>query len=95
MKFITALNQAGQTIVMITHDMHLMLEYAKRALVFSEGQLLADLSPAELLTNQSLIKRAALKETSLYQLAKLAGLPAETDFVANFINYEERKRRDE
>ena len=74
MKFITALNQAGQTIVMITHDMHLMLEYAKRALVFSEGQLLADLSPAELLTNQSLIKRAALKETSLYQLAKLAGL---------------------
>lgn len=95
MKFITALNQAGQTIVMITHDMHLMLEYAKRALVFSEGQLLADLSPAELLTNQSLIKQAALKETSLYQLAKLAGLPAETDFVANFINYEERKRRDE
>lgn len=95
MNFITKLNQAGQTIVMITHDMHLMLEYAKRALVFSEGELLADLSPAQLLTNEKLITKAALRKTSLYELAKLARLADPTDFVASFINYEEGMRKDE
>ena len=95
MNFITKLNQAGQTIVMITHDMHLMLEYAKRALVFSEGELLADLSPAQLLTNEKLITKASLRKTSLYELAKLARLADPTDFVASFINYEEGMRKDE
>lgn len=59
------LNERGVTVVMITHDMHLMLEYTPRALVFSDGQLIADRRASEVLCDPKLIERAALKETSL------------------------------
>lgn len=46
MEFLRRLNEKGVTVVMITHDMHLMLEYTPRALVFADGQLIADESAA-------------------------------------------------
>ena len=42
MEFLRELNKNGVTIVMITHDMHLMLEYTNRAIVLSNGQKLAE-----------------------------------------------------
>ena len=88
MEFLRALNKRGYTVVMITHDMHLMLEYAERALVFSEGQLIADDACAAILTNESIIARASLKETSLYALALMCGIEDGQGFVQRFIDYE-------
>ena len=62
-------NEKGVTVVMITHDMHLMLEYTPRALVFADGRLIADRSAAAVLCDPQLIRLAALKETSLFTLA--------------------------
>lgn len=70
MDFIDELNQKGQTIVMITHDMQLMLDYSDRAIVLVDGQVIADASPAEVLTNSDLLQQASLKETSVFQLAQ-------------------------
>ncbi|MBR5765708.1 MAG: ABC transporter ATP-binding protein, partial [Lachnospiraceae bacterium] len=42
MEFLLDLNRQGITVVMVTHDMHLMLEYADRAVVFSQGKIIAD-----------------------------------------------------
>lgn len=71
MEFLRDLHRnLGLTILLITHDMHLMLEYAQRALVLSDGNLLADLPTAEVLTNTELSKQADLKETSLYHIAE-------------------------
>jgi energy-coupling factor transport system ATP-binding protein len=88
MEFLREINKLGITIILITHDMHLMLEYTPRAIVLSEGEMVADTSASVVLTNQGMIEKANLKETSLYHLAQLAGIPDETQFVQHFIDYE-------
>lgn len=74
MNFLDELHRQGHTIIMITHDMQLMLDYSDRALVIVDGQILADKSPAEVLTDQELIKLANLKETSIFALAEKLGV---------------------
>ena len=74
MNFLDELNQKGHTIIMITHDMQLMLDYSDRAIVIVDGQVLADKSPAQVLTDKDLIAAANLKETSIFTLAKRLGV---------------------
>ena len=88
MDFLEELNRRGITVVMITHDMHLMLEYAERAVVFSGGQVIANDSSAAILTAPDIIRQANLKETSLYELALLCGIEDAKAFVQCFIDYE-------
>ena len=69
MNFLKQLNDQGKTIMIITHDMYLLMEYTNRSLAFADGTLIADTDPIKLLTEKALIKKAALKRTSLYNLA--------------------------
>lgn len=92
MEFLLSLNRRGVTVLMITHDMHLMLEYAPRALVFSDGHLLADATAAEVLTNPEWTRSASLKETSLFALAQVCGISDGTAFVQRFIDYDREVR---
>ena len=92
MEFLRKLNERGVTVVMITHDMHLMLEYTPRALVFSDGQLIADRRASEVLCDPELIERAALKETSLFTLANQCEITPPEAFVERFIG-EDREVR--
>ncbi len=92
MEFLKNLNDRGITIVMITHDMHLMLEYADRSIVFSDGQIIADMSCAEVLTSKDIVDRASLKETSLYHLAGNCDISDGTGFVQSFIRAERLMR---
>ncbi len=92
MEFLKELNKKGVTIIMITHDMHLMLEYTNRAIVFSNGLKLADDIAANVITDTNLIHEANLKETSLYELAIKSNLENPRDFVKKFIDYDRRIR---
>ena len=92
MEFLKELNQKGVTIIMITHDMHLMLEYTNRAIVLSNGVKLADDIAANVLTGEEVINKANLKETSLYELAVKAKLDNPRMFVKKFIDYDRRIR---
>ena len=92
MEFLKGLNERGITIVMITHDMHLMLEYADRSIVFSDGRIIADMSCAEVLTDKDIVDRASLKETSLYHLAGSCDISDGTGFVQSFIRAERLMR---
>lgn len=91
MEFLKELNEKGITVLMITHDMHLMLEYTSRSLVFADGKKIADTTPEALFADPELLKRASLKETSLYELAKRCGLPAE-NYIRAFIEYDREIR---
>lgn len=93
MEFLLELNNKGVTIIMITHDMHLMLEYTNRAIVLADGQKLADDTAANVLTNKEVINAANLKETSLYELAVKCELENPSGFVDSFIDYDRRIRR--
>lgn len=95
MEFLLKLNESGITIVMVTHDMHLMLEYAQRTLVFSKGRVIADDIGANILTDPQIVLQASLKETSLYNLALMCGIESPKDFVRCFIDYERENLRKE
>lgn len=88
MEFLKSLNSEGVTIIMITHDMHLMLEYTPHAIVIADGEKIGDATSAEILTNESITERANLKITSLYELAVECGVEDPEGFVQNFIDYE-------
>lgn len=91
MSFLKQLNEQGKTIMIITHDMYLMMEYTYRSLAFANGELIADTLPIKLLTEKGLIKKAALKRTSLYDLAKKYQLKDPDAFVRAYINSERNK----
>lgn len=88
MEFLKSLNQMGIAIVMITHDMHLMLEYTTRSIVLTDGKKLADTSPSEVLGDEALIDKANLKKTSLSTLATKVGIEDRVAFIDTFINHE-------
>lgn len=93
MEFLRKLNEQGVTIIMITHDMHLMLEYTPRAVVFADGKMIADRSAAEVLCDSELIGHAALKETSLFTLANRCGIVPPEEFVECFIEEDREVRK--
>ena len=92
MKFLEKINKMGVTIIMITHDMHLMLEYTPRAIVLLDGKVIADTKASIVLTDTDLVSKANLKETSLYYLAEKAKIEDGTLFVQRFIDYEKGVR---
>lgn len=93
MDFLAELNRQGITIIMITHDMHLMLEYTTRAIVIGEGKIIADESASAILSDEEIIKQANLKETSLLALAKRVGMKEPKVFVERFIAFDREVRR--
>lgn len=93
MEFLKELNEQGVTILMITHDMHLMLEYTPHAIVICGGKKIGDSSAVDILTDESIAERANLKITSLYELAKLVGIEDARSFVQHFIDHERQVQR--
>jgi len=88
MEFLKSLNNQGVTILMITHDMHLMLEYTPHAIVISDGRKIGDSTAVDVLTDAEIAEKASLKLTSLYDLAVAVGIPDPGEFVRHFIDYE-------
>lgn len=93
MEFLKSLNKQGVTILMITHDMHLMLEYTPHAIVLSNGEKIGDAGAVDILTNDEISAQANLKITSLYELAKKLSLKHPAAFVQSFIDYERGNAR--
>lgn len=93
MEFLKSLNDQGVTILMITHDMHLMLEYTPHAIVISEGKKIGDATAVEILTDETIAEAANLKVTSLYELAIKAGIEDAKGFVQSFIDHEREVER--
>ncbi|WP_312099487.1 DUF3744 domain-containing protein [Niallia sp.] len=93
MDFLLELNRTGISLMIITHDMHLIQEYTSRTMVLADGEIIADSSPANILTNPQIMKAANLKETSLYEMAKLLQVESPSEFIDAFISYEQEGRK--
>ena len=87
MNFIKEIANKGVGIILITHDMHLALEYANRAIVLCNGTIIANNSPSIILGEKELMEKSNLKETSLSQMAEIMGLDPEM-LMNSFINFE-------
>jgi energy-coupling factor transport system ATP-binding protein len=93
MEFLMGLSRdKGISLILITHDMHLMLEYTTRAVVLSEGLCVADDEPSQILSDDVIIEKASLKRTSLYDLALNASLPDPRGFVKRYIDFDRKNR---
>ena len=93
MDFLSDLNRQGVTVVLITHDMHLMLEYTPRAIVFHDGKIIADRSAAEVLNSPEIVETAHLKETSLFHLSEACGVGDAVEFTRRFVQWDREARR--
>ena len=93
MDFLRELNRQGVTVILITHDMHLMLEYTPRAIVFHGGRVIADRAAAEVLNSPEIVETAHLKETSLYHLSALCGIGDPEEFTRRFIARDQEVRK--
>lgn len=90
MDFVAELAKQGLTIIFITHDMYLALEYTDRAIVLSNGRKIADNAVISVLSNQELLSRANLRETSLSQLGRAAGIEDINGLIYDFIETERK-----
>ena len=93
MDFLGELNRQGVTVVLITHDMHLMLEYTPRAIVFHGGRVIADQTAAEVLNSPEIVEEAHLKETSLYHLSAVCGIGDPVEFTKRFVARDREVRK--
>lgn len=95
MNFLDELNKKyGITVIFITHDMHLAIQYTDRAIVFAEGELIADDTVYKVLADNKAIEKANLKQTSLYTLAERLGISPE-EYIEHFIAYERMMKEHE
>ncbi|MCP3964811.1 MAG: ATP-binding cassette domain-containing protein [Lentisphaerae bacterium] len=93
MKFMNELSGYGIAIILITHDMHLALEYTNRSIVMSDGKKIADDTPANIFSQEDIVKKANLRETSLGKLADVIGIENKHGFIQHFIDFDRERKR--
>ena len=93
MDFLSELNKKGITIVLITHDMHIMIEYTERAVVFNGGTIIADTHSADVLNDKEIVEKAHLKETSLYYLCEICNIATPKTYTRKFISKDREERK--
>ncbi|OPH52722.1 ABC transporter ATP-binding protein [Vibrio campbellii] len=93
LSFIEKLNrELGITVMIISHDMHLVLEYTTRSIVIADSKLIADAPMTEVFSSPALLDQANLATTSLYELATELGIENTNDFMQHFIDVEKARR---
>ncbi|AAO08397.2 DUF3744 domain-containing protein [Vibrio vulnificus] len=93
LSFIEKLNrELGITVVIISHDMHLVLEYTTRSIVIADSQLVADAPMTDVFSNPALLDQANLTTTSLYELATRLNMAETNAFMQHFIDVEKASR---
>ncbi|PQJ43588.1 heme ABC transporter ATP-binding protein [Vibrio campbellii] len=96
LNFIEELNrELGITVMIISHDMHLVLEYTTRSIVIADSKLIADAPMTEVFSSPALLDQANLATTSLYELATELGIENTNDFMQHFIDVEKARRERE
>ncbi|NLB98697.1 MULTISPECIES: ABC transporter ATP-binding protein [Jeotgalibaca] len=88
MNFLQSINLRGVSVLLVTHDIHLMLEYSKRAVVMAKGEVIADSTPVLVLATPEIIEAASLKETNLLTFAKQLNMTDPYGFTDKFIHYD-------
>lgn len=80
-------NEDGRTIIIITHDMNIVAEFAPRTVVMAQGRILADGPTRQVLTNQELLAQAFLKSPQITRLAQ--SLNGRFDFPKDILSVQE------
>lgn len=91
MDFLEGLKQDGMTLLIITHDMHLVLEYSDQVCLVQAGRIRYAGTSFGLLNQEQLLHHAHLKQTSLFTIAQHLDIDPER-FVESVITTERKER---
>ncbi len=83
MELLDRLNEKGRTIIVITHNMRLVAEHAKRTIIMHEGKIIADGPTSEVFS-----KRAILEQTHL-NVPEITNLAIDLTSCANVMTVEQ------
>ena len=91
LQFIKELNNKLKiTVLIISHDMHLILEYTNHSIVFCDGKIIGNAKMTNVFTQPELLEKANLTTTSIYEIAKILNINSIEDFMQTFISYEQK-----
>lgn len=89
MEFLKELNEVyGHTILIITHEMHIVAQYAKRIMVMKKGEIFMDGTPSEVFSQPDRLMEGYVKPPMVTRMAQLIDRSGASDGV---INIEELK----
>jgi len=89
MNLLNSLNEKGKTIIVITHNMRLVAEHAKRVVILHEGELLLDAPTRRAFAQSELLRKAHLRPPQITQLAQALrdiGFPSDVLTVDEMCN---------
>ncbi|MCX6000391.1 MAG: ATP-binding cassette domain-containing protein, partial [Chloroflexi bacterium] len=87
MDIVRQLHQEGHTIVVATHHMNLVAEYARRVIVLCQGKVLLDDTPAAVFSQPEVLRRSHISPPQITQLAQ--SLPPCLGFPRNALTVKE------
>ncbi|MDP4182150.1 MAG: ABC transporter ATP-binding protein, partial [Bacillota bacterium] len=70
MEIVKELNSKGKTVIMVTHDMELVAQYAKRVIILQKGSVLEDGPTENVLGKEESLALSNLQPPQAYLLAK-------------------------
>ena len=74
-RLLLAYKEQGGSIFICTHDMELAAQVADRVIVLCAGQIIADGTTEEVLSNKELVEAGGLTPSALFPVCEQAGLP--------------------
>ncbi|MHA3828259.1 ATP-binding cassette domain-containing protein [Mycoplasma sp. Z1473D] len=93
LEILNNLNKNGKTIINVTHDLDNILKYAKRIILFKQGEIVRDGDPYEILNDVEFLKENNLQPPHLLAFAnklRAKGIPVpkilSEDDLVNYLN---------
>jgi energy-coupling factor transport system ATP-binding protein len=92
-EIVTVLRRAGVSLLTISHDLDFCAEHAERALVMSQGRVVADGKVREVFADADLLAAAQLRQPQLVRLAGALRIPSAPVTLEEFGQAYARRRR--
>ncbi len=86
MSLFQTIHQQGKTIVLVTHDMDAVLEYATHVIVMHQGEVIAEGTPSEIFSDQPLLQRTSLQLPKVFAVVhalQARGVQLETTAITS------------
>ena len=65
------MSQEGRTMLISTHDVDFAYRWADRAVVFSNGQIIADDTPLNIFKREDILNQASLKHPTMFDIYRI------------------------
>lgn len=86
MKTLEKLKDVTKTVMIATHDMQLVCQWAERIIVLCKGKIIADGSRDEIFTSETVKELVGIRPPEIYELGKMLNPKAECYTIDDFVN---------